>query len=220
LLLQSIEFTPTGGSSNQGVVVEGILNPQNYPVNPANINWFSLTNAGVGGQPSFAQIANGSSVVWSGSGSVSATNALTQPFTNYVAFTLASTVDVKIGMQISGSGVPGGTLVAGIFPTPSYRFIQFSQPVNPGPSGSTTYTFTTIATAAVPGETVFSFVGNGGGGNNATLDLSQLKELNNTPIGGRGTLPNGPDVLAINVYTTSGAPFTGSLVLRWGEAQA
>ena len=220
LLLQSIEFTPTGGSSNQGVVVEGILNPQNYPVNPANINWFSLTNAGVGGQPSFAQIANGSSVVWSGSGSVSATNALTQPFTNYVAFTLASTVDVKIGMQISGSGVPGGTLVAGIFPTPSYRFIQFSQPVNPGPSGSTTYTFTTIATAAVPGETVFSFVGNGGGGNNATLDLSQLKELNNTPIGGRGTFPNGPDVLAINVYTTSGAPFTGSLVLRWGEAQA
>jgi len=220
LLLQSIEFTPTGGSSNQGVVVEGILNPQNYPTNPANINWFSLTNAGVGGQPSFAQIANGSSVAWSGSGTVTASNALTQPFTNYVAFSLASTVDVKIGMQISGPGVPGGTLVAGIFPNPIHRFIQFSQPVNPGNAGSTTYTFTTIATAAVPGETVFSFVGNGGGGNNAALDLTQLKELNNTPLGGRGTFPNGPDVLAINVYTTSGSQFTGSLVLRWGEAQA
>jgi hypothetical protein len=220
LLLQSIEFTPTGGSSNQGVVVEGILNPQNYPINPANINWFSLTNAGVGGQPSFAQIANGSSVVWSGSGTVTASNALTQPFTNYVAFSLASTVDVKIGMQISGPGVPGGTLVAGIFTNPLHRFIQFSQPVNPGSAGSTTYTFTAIATAAVPGETVFSFVGNGGGGNNAALDLTQLKELNNTPLGGRGTFPNGPDVLAINVYTTSGSQFTGSLVLRWGEAQA
>jgi hypothetical protein len=123
-------------------------------------------------------------------------------------------------MQISGPGVPGGTLVAGIFTNPLHRFIQFSQPVNPGSAGSTTYTFTAIATAAVPGETVFSFVGNGGGGNNAALDLTQLKELNNTPLGGRGTFPNGPDVLAINVYTTSGSQFTGSLVLRWGEAQA
>ena len=221
LLLQSIEFTPTGGSSNQGVVIEGILNPQNYPINPENINWFSLTNSGVGGQPSFAQIANGSSVIWSGGGTVvTASNAFTQGFTNFVFFTLASTVDVRIGMQISGTGVPGGTLVAGIRVSGGYRVIQFSQAVNPGSAGSTSYTFTAIATAAVPGETVFSFVGNGGGGNNASLDLTQLKELNNTPLGGRGTFPNGPDVLAINLYTTSGSPFTGSLVLRWGEAQA
>ena len=222
LLLQGIEFTPTGGSSNQAVVIEGILNPQNYPENPTNINWFSLTNSGAGGQPSFAQIANGSSVLWGGSGSpITASNALTQNFvTNFVAFTLASTVDVRIGMQISGTGVPGGTLVSGIFISGGYRYIQFSQPVTPGTAGSTSYTFTTIATAAVPGETVFSFVGNGGGGNNASLDLTQLKELNNTPLGGRGTFPNGPDVLAINIYTTSGSPFTGSLVLRWGEAQA
>jgi hypothetical protein len=221
LLLQGIEFTPTGGSSNQAVVIEGILNPQNYPIDPANINWFSLTNSGAGGQPSFAQIANGSSVIWSGGGtSVTASNAFTQSFTSYVAFTLASTVDVRIGMQISGTGVPGGTLVSGIFVSGGYRYIQFSQAVTPGTAGSTSYTFTAIATAAVPGETVFSFVGNGGGGNNASLDLTQLKELNNTPLGGRGTFPNGPDVLAINIYTTSGSSFTGSLVLRWGEAQA
>ena len=50
------------------------------------------------------------------------------------------------------------------------------------------------------------------------LDLSDLKELNNTPIGGRGAFP-GPDVLAINVYTTSGNDFTGNLVLRWSEAR-
>lgn len=123
-------------------------------------------------------------------------------------------------MQISGTGVPGGTLVAGIFTFGSDRYIQFSQPVNPGTAGNTSYTFTPIATSAVPGETVFSFIGNGGGGNNAALDLSQLKELNNTPLGGRGTFPNGPDVLAINIYATSGSSFTGSLVLRWGEAQA
>lgn len=222
LLLQGIEFTPTGGAASQAVVIEGILNPQNYPEDPANINWFSLTNAGSGGQPSFAQIASGSSVIWTSTGSpITASNSLNQTFkTNYVAFTLGSTVNVKVGMQISGTGVPGGTLVAGIFIAGGDRYIQFSQPVIPGGAGSSSYTFTPIDSAATPGETVFSFVGNGGGGNNASLDLSQLKELNNTPIGGRGTFPNGPDVLAINIYTTSGSPLTGSLVLRWGEAQA
>lgn len=221
LLLQGLEFTPTGGSSTQAVVIEGIINPQNYPDDPANINWFSLTNSGAGGQPSFAQIANGSSVIWTPAGSpITASNALTQGFTNRVAFSIASTVDVRIGMQISGTGVPGGTLVSGIFLSGGNRIIQFSQPVTPGTAGSTSYTFTSIVTAAIPGETVFSFVGNGGGGNNASIDLSQLKELNNTPLGGRGTFPNGPDVLAINIYTTLGSPFTGSLVLRWGEAQA
>ena len=226
LLLQGIEFTPTGGSSNQAVVIEGILNPQNYPTNPADINWFGLTNAGAGGQPSFAQIAGGTSVVWTGTEApITAANGFEQNYrTNYVLFSLASTANVKLGMQISGTGVPGGTLVAGLFTTnisgTVYRYVQFSQAVVPGPAGISSYTFTAIATAATPGETVFSFVGNGGGGNNASLDLSQLKELNNTPLGGRGTFPNGPDVLAINIYTTLGSAFTGNLVLRWGEAQA
>lgn len=226
LLLQSIEFTPTGGAATQAVVIEGILNPQNYPTNPSNINWFGLTNAGAGGQPSFAQIAGGTSVAWTGTDTpITASNGYSQTyFTNSVFFSLASTVNVKLGMQISGTGVPGGTLVNGLFTTSIdgtvYRVIQFSQPVNPGAAGSSSYTFTTISTAAIPGETVFSFIGNGGGGNNAALDLSQLKELNNTPLGGRGTFPNGPDVLAINIYATSGSSFTGSLVLRWGEAQA
>jgi len=47
-----------------------------------------------------------------------------------------------------------------------------------------------------------------------------LKELTATPLGGRGTFPNGPDVLFINVYLTQGLPVNANLVLRWGEAQA
>jgi hypothetical protein len=126
---------------------------------------------------------------------------------------------------VTGNNVPGGTTVRRIYNTfvsggQTYRYIEFSQSVIPGNAGSTTFTFTDPTAAANPGETVFSFIGSGGGGNTASLDLSNLKELNNTPIGGRGTFPNGPDVLAINVYTTSGTQFTGSLVLRWGEAQA
>lgn len=73
-------------------------------------------------------------------------------------------------------------------------------------------------TYAVPGETIFSFVSSPA--NKDAIDLSALKELTNTPIGGRGTFPNGPDVLMINVYLTTGAPINSNLVLRWGEAQA
>jgi hypothetical protein len=50
--------------------------------------------------------------------------------------------------------------------------------------------------------------------------LVELKELTATTIGGRGAFPNGPDVLAINVYKVSGTTATANIILRWGEAQA
>ena len=55
---------------------------------------------------------------------------------------------------------------------------------------------------------------------NVHLDLGQLKELTNTTLGGRGTFPNGPDVLAINVYKTAGTDVNANVILRWSEAQA
>jgi hypothetical protein len=220
LLLQGIEFTPTGGSTATSVVIEGILNPQNYPTDPNNITWFGLSGAGAGGQPSFAQIANGNSVTWIGSvAPITAANVFTQnQRTQYIVFSRAATANVRIGMSVSGTGVPGGATVVGFFNYDSTRrYIQFSAAVVAGSAGSTTYTFNS-AVAALPGETIFSFVGDAT--QKSSLDLSSLKELNNTPIGGRGTFPNGPDVLAINVYTTGGAAFNGTVALRWGEAQA
>jgi len=74
------------------------------------------------------------------------------------------------------------------------------------------------STYALPGETVFSFINSPA--NKDGLDLSNLKELTNTPIGGRGTYPNGCDVMFVNVYITQGAPISTNIVLRWGEAQA
>ncbi len=71
---------------------------------------------------------------------------------------------------------------------------------------------------ALPGEQVFSFVTNPG--SLASLDLTELKELTTTAIGGRGAFPNGPDVLAINVYKVTGTAAPGAIILRWGEAQA
>ena len=81
---------------------------------------------------------------------------------------------------------------------------------------ATSYTFGS-GTFALPGETIFSFVA--GGTDTKSLDLSALKELSSTPIGGRGTFPNGPDVLAINIRTITGTA-NAHLVLRWSEAQA
>jgi hypothetical protein len=71
---------------------------------------------------------------------------------------------------------------------------------------------------AIPGETIFSFIASPA--NKDSLDLTSLKELTNTPLGGRGTYPNGPDSLFINVYVTQGQNINSNLVLRWGEAQA
>ena len=220
LLLKNCEITTQGGTSSQGVVVEGVLNPINYPTNPADIEWFGLNTSGSGGQPSFAQIASGATVVWAGGGStISATNVFNQNYwSNWVIFNKSDVVGVAIGMSVTGPQLPGGTTVTQIRNYDNSRVrIYFSQWTRAQTAGSSTYVFETPPYAQ-PGERVFSFVA--APGNRDQIDLSELKELTNTPIGGRGTFPNGPDVLAITVYTTSGNPFNATVNLRWAEAQA
>ena len=228
LLLKGLEFTATGGTATQGVVIEGVLNPQNYPTNPDDVEWFPLNNVSVGGQPSFAQIADGTRVTWPGAVTTyQYTNSLDRNFkSTWVPFLASEAANLRVGMQVSASGLKGGTTIRKIesytFQSggQTHRWVVLTNRVNAGTAGSTQFTFTTVDNRAIPGETIFSFIGSGGGGNATQLDLSDLKELNNTPIGGRGAFPNGPDVLAINVYTTDGSDFTGNLVLRWSEAQA
>ena len=71
LLMQGLEITSDGVDPNDntniitgGIVIEGILNPQNYPLNPSDIGWQGLSGLAQGGQPSFAQVASGASVNW------------------------------------------------------------------------------------------------------------------------------------------------------------
>lgn len=74
---------------------------------------------------------------------------------------------------------------------------------------------------ALPGEQVFAFVANPLG--DAVLDLSKLKEITNSPFGGIGVYPNGPDTLAVNIRVTGGqasAEVRAAVLLRWTEAQA
>jgi hypothetical protein len=313
LLLQSIAVT--SDTSTGGIVVEGVLNPQNYPTDPANIAWGGLSGLSQGGQPSFAQIAPGGSANWSTGAtqtiSTAATSAqLTASVTTvfgvgnntsfvYVDATSWTTSGGVVGSGISepGNKIPAGATITSAVSGGSYyvlylsqnttgniasgvvcsltlggtltrtNFLYFTKAVWEGvgasvgqslaptetnfPAGtrvqtiSSSLTFgstqyyrinftqnsnTSIAAAttiafsfgqppyALPGETVFSFIS--APGSTSVLDLTDLKELTNTTLGGRGTYPNGPDVLAINVYKVSGTATPASIVLRWGEAQA
>ena len=79
----------------------------------------------------------------------------------------------------------------------------------------------TSGSYAIPGERVFSFVCEASRADSLTtvLDLSDLKELSGAPLGGDFKYPDGPDVLAINVFCLAGE-VRGTIQLRWGEAQA
>ena len=363
LLLQTIEIT-VGGSTNtnSAVVIEGILNPSNYPTNVANITWNSLNSTALQtGQPSFSQIAAGTSVTFqnnatntptttiaypTGSTSIVVSSAtginvaddvffpnattavlgltkvasvttvsptytgstVTSPTASTATATITGTVLTTssvptntgfiVGAVITGSGVAAGTYITAILSGTSTGSgstfqVSVSQTVASGTLTATTFQLTTTGvtgtltagmlltggsvtagtyiisqfsgtaggagvynvnqtysgtptgatgvvvvlnqtlqtvisagtpaqfsryTYAIPGETVFSFISSPA--NKDSLDLTPFKELTNTPIGGRGTFPNGPDVLFINVYLTQGSPVLANLVLRWGEAQA
>jgi hypothetical protein len=68
LLLQGLEITSETGTG--GIVVQGVLNPQNYPLDPGTVTWSGLSGLAQGGQPSFAQIAPGGAIDWNGGASL------------------------------------------------------------------------------------------------------------------------------------------------------
>ena len=329
LLLKSLAIAAETSTGN--IVIEGVLNPKNYPANPSNIIWTGLSSAGAGGQPSFAQIALGGSINWGGipvttttaavAGLIQGTvttpattvgtyansfridrntfvisnaqydlsgleigdilinatylignrtitniqrNALTissvaytvitmsanasrsSPFnsaisvttqipqtaaayasTNFLFFTNASwnSSGATVGTRVDTTTTqfPAGTSVSAVtirtLGGTTVRRVTFTQSSNASIAAAASIVFQFgDFPSALPGEQVFSFISNPGTTNE--LNLSELKELTTTAIGGRGTFPNGPDVLAINVYKVSGTAVNSSIILRWGEAQA
>jgi len=212
LLLQGIEITAGTAAAGQALVIEGILNPSNYPSNTNNINWFGL---GSSGQPSFSQIALGSSITFDNASSSTVSisgggGGANSPGSSLI--NVNSTASMAIGDAIFGNiALQGGTVITAI----GSGQVTISNPLLTSINGNASYSRNQYA---LPGEQIFSFVSSPA--SKDSLDLSPLKELTNTPIGGRGTFPNGPDVLVINVYVTQGSSVSSNLVLRWGEAQA
>ncbi len=147
--------------------------------------------------------------------------------TNYLFFTNASwnASGASTGTRVSSgfTSFPAGTSVASVttrtLGTTTIRRVTFTQTSNAtiNAAGTVTFQFGDVQ-YALPGEQVFSFLCQPGSLN--ALDLKELKELTTTAIGGRGAFPNGPDVLAINVYKVTGTAVPAGIILRWGEAQA
>ena len=77
---------------------------------------------------------------------------------------------------------------------------------------------TSSSTAATPGEQNFSTLGQPSGF--SEIDLSSLKELTNSAIGGYSNYPDGPDVLAVVVRNLSATNASVNVNLFWSEAQA
>lgn len=332
LLLQALEITSDGYTGSTpftgGIVVEGVLNPQNYPTNVSDVTWSGLQSSGAGGLPSFSQVASGGGIVWAG-GASQTTSAITTAafptgtlnielvpgnassvingypnlFITAANYSTYISQGLTTGQGISGSNIQSGTVINsiqfyGTYNSVQYYYLVLSKNPNGTTTGATTLTVTNsypvvrtsqiffqkasweatnatngtevntggifpggtfVSTAtlvsyfgtqyyrvtfnqtsdsttitpastsvtfkfgqppyAQPGEQIFSFIAAPGATN--AIDLSQLKELTNTTLGGRGTYPNGPDVLAINVYRASGSgSIPCNLVLRWSEAQA
>lgn len=129
-----------------------------------------------------------------------------------------------IGIQTYGaSATPGSVIVEGVlnpanFSNATWTALNLTtaggQPSLAQVATSITYTTGSFAT---PGEQVFAFAATPN--NDSRLELVELKELTNSPIGGVGAYPNGPDVLAVNVRIVSGTA-NATVLLRWGEAQA
>ena len=218
--LQALEVT-AGGTTNTNcaMVINGVLNPQNYPTSNL-INWQTLGSTGLQtGQPSFAQIAQGQSITFDNTNTVSVTTLGVTP-TNSNQITLNSIPgSVQVGdtvyMSTNTLAISGGSVITYI--NLSTNTITLSNYTNQTIGNSTTLTITRTG-YAIPGETVFSFVSSPA--ERDVLDLTLLKELTNTPLGARNCYPNGPDVLFINVFLTTGQPVYCNLTLRWGEPQA
>jgi len=217
LLLQGIEITCNAlTSNNQAIIIEGVLNPQNYPNNPANMVWRPLIGTGAGtntGQPSFSQIVPQAGIQFDGTATYATTLAATAN-TGTNVITVASTASMAVGDALQFAGCAGNSLITSI----GVGTVTLSQ---------NTYTTTTNGsqvlgyrnTWAVAGETIFTFISNPS--ERDVLDLTPLKELTNTPLGGQGCYPNGPDALFINIYLTQQpVNLTANVNLRWSETQS
>ena len=122
------------------------------------------------------------------------------------------------GTPAAGSVIIEGVLNPSNFASASWTALNL---LSAGGQPSLTQVATSViwsaGNAAQPGEQVFAFAATPNSDNR--LDLLELKELTNSPFGGVGTYPNGPDVLAINIRMVVGTA-SSTILLRWSEAQA
>jgi hypothetical protein len=91
-------------------------------------------------------------------------------------------------------------------------------PINDPTRGDFTTTFTA---SPQQGEILFRITSPANVSTKSEVDLSQVKDMNNSIFGGRNTFPDGPDVLTL-CATNITAVTTNSINARlgWTESQA
>jgi hypothetical protein len=99
----------------------------------------------------------------------------------------------------------------------SSRWVNINSVAN-GSQPSFAQIYTGVIGTAGPGERIFSTIVQQNNQNN--LDLSNLKEMANSVIGGNQMFPDGPDVLAIVVTNLTATALAPQVNLFWTEAQA
>jgi hypothetical protein len=197
----------TSGKFPAGTVVTQIIDYGSY-----YLVYFSRSHSGI--------LAN-ESVGFSYGGDLSNTNFLFMEPDSWEASGAVSGTTVSA----SYTTFPPGTSVTKVdqktnFGATEYYRVEFSQTATGTIAAEESVSFDFGQPPyAQPGETIFSFIAVPG--ERATLGLDKIKVLTNTTLGGRGAFPNGPDVLAINVFRTAGTgAVSGTVTLRWSEAQA
>jgi hypothetical protein len=229
------DFLITDASyAGTGIAVGDVLSVATYLTGSQTINAITPGYISIAGVSHtrivMSAVANATSTAGSGNDQTvtvtAAGSSASYTTTNYLFFTSTTWISsgATVGTKVASDQTkfPAGTTVALISTrtfgaTTVYR-VTFTQTSNATIAAADTLKFQFGSPYALPGEQVFSFVNNPG--NTDTLPLDALKELTATAIGGRGTFPNGPDVLAINVYKVSGTATPVNVILRWGEAQA
>lgn len=227
-------LVPNSTAAGSGIAVSDVLSAATFITAGQTISSITPSYVTISGTPYTRIVMSAAANSTSTAGSATsvtvtitaATTAATYVNKNYLFFTsatwLSSGATINTKLDTSVTSFPAGTSITGVDArtyggSTVYRIV-FSQASNTTISAGAVITWTFGAQFALPGEQVFSFISNPGETND--LSLESLKELTSTAIGGRGTFPNGPDVLAINVYKVAGTATPANIILRWSEAQA
>ena len=104
MLLERIAASMGRGNNSSGeVVIQGIINPKNF----SDATWRGLAGETEGGQPSFAQVADGPDITWS-SGTYAVPGERIFSFVGGVARTEAITSELDLSKLKEMSGAPLG----------------------------------------------------------------------------------------------------------------
>lgn len=212
-LLQAVGVDIDNGVNAGAVIVEGIVNPTNISfapltgITPANSAGTTIT------VPSTALLTVGMTIaVTTGPGVLAAGGNIITAILSSTTFSVGTAPTTALTNAVI-SATPGGWLDVN-------ASSQGSQPSFAQVAASWT------GGAATGGEQIFAFAAPAPSGTssqwgavNDRLDLTPLKELTNSPIGGDNVYPDGPEILAINIRLRNGTA-NGTVLLRWSEAQA